>query len=106
MSVRKAFVELHRETLDKSTASASDEVVFCEENVSFEGMAGCNGRRIPLSDLHKQGGLNRVVSGINRVVIELCCEPNSLLGCRAPRGTLVVRVTQEDDLNNPGVRSL
>eukprot|EP00971_Amphidinium_carterae_P240867 4781812-Amphidinium_carterae.4 len=56
-----------------------------------------------LVEVRKRGGINHVGTEVKRVIIELCCENSSLLGQRTPRGTLVVRVTEEDDMNNPEV---
>eukprot|EP00971_Amphidinium_carterae_P081414 1610790-Amphidinium_carterae.1 len=100
--VRKAFAELHKEKQDSKTASGSSGVVcVSKKNVHFEGDAVCEGKHINLHDLRERGGLNHVSDGVERVVIELCCETNSLLGQRSPSGTLVVRVTEKDDLSSP-----
>eukprot|EP00971_Amphidinium_carterae_P059634 1179298-Amphidinium_carterae.2 len=101
-AVRKAFTEIHKEKQDASTASGSNGVV-CVVNkmVSFAGNANCCGMSVTLSELRHQGGLGRMSDDVQRIVIELCCEPDSLLGRRSPQGTLVVRVTLRDDLCDP-----
>jgi len=33
-----------------------------------------------------------------RIIIEICCERNSIIGQRAPNGCLVIRITEEDNI--------
>eukprot|EP00971_Amphidinium_carterae_P349384 6490992-Amphidinium_carterae.1 len=101
-NVRKAFAEIHRDKIGASTASGSDGVVCVSRKaVSFEGYAVCEGESITLSELRRKGGLAHLSKSVCRVVVELCCESDSTIGRRAMSGTLVIRVTQDDDLSEP-----
>eukprot|EP00971_Amphidinium_carterae_P299247 5945300-Amphidinium_carterae.2 len=102
MAVRKAFTELHKEKLDAQAASGSNGIVCTvKKGVSFEGEASGGGRSVTLSEL-MSGDIHDIKGDdVQRIVIELCCESDSLIGRRSPQGTLVVRVTQKDDLCEP-----
>eukprot|EP00971_Amphidinium_carterae_P342057 6481210-Amphidinium_carterae.2 len=84
--VRKDIAQRHKSQLDSSTASGSNAVACASQNVlTFKGCAHTCGDCMSISELRDQGGVNSL---------------KGRLGKRASEGTLVVRVTQHDNLLN------
>ena len=74
-------------------------------NVHFEGDRRDNqGRCIPLDELVRLGKDECVALGINRVLIEVCCEHDSSIGRVVPGGCVVVRVTRDSDITESVIR--
>eukprot|EP00971_Amphidinium_carterae_P350072 6491365-Amphidinium_carterae.1 len=89
-------------------ATASDAALPAGERVvAFGADAGARSARVCcLEDLQLGLGMQRFhahVKGSRGVIVEVCCESNSVIGARAYEGVAVIRVTVATDVRDEGV---